>query len=126
MLVMTTTKKPIRNKRLKTILNERFGGKQSAMAEALGIAANLVSRYVTGGKGIGENMKSDIESRLGLPKDWLDGFDESEDQTKTYKTNDPKKQAMIEMILAIENDSDTDYASYTLRLVTEKHKSGGR
>ncbi|MBY0498856.1 MAG: helix-turn-helix domain-containing protein [Nitrosomonas sp.] len=90
------------------------------MADAIGIPENLVSRYAYGGKGIGETMKEKICDRLGLPPTWLDETDEERPEVKYYKTDNKKKQAIIEMVLALESEEDADYASYTLRLVTKK------
>lgn len=48
----------------------------------------------------------------------------SESNVKTYSTDDPNKQAMIEMILAIQEGKDSEYAEMSLRLVTNKAQGG--
>jgi len=54
-----------RKERLISLLNEKYGGKQIALANDADIAATLVSRYVSGIKGIGEDMVSKIEVNTG-------------------------------------------------------------
>lgn len=53
-------------------MNERFGGSQVALAEQVGIVPNLISRYLSGNKGIGEVMRDKIEAGCALPRGWLD------------------------------------------------------
>lgn len=122
MVYMTTKKKPHRNKRFAKLLEERFNGRQKDMADALGIVENLISRYAYGGKGIGETMKEKIHEKLGLPPTWLDDDEDQNSDVVYYSTNDPKKRAMIEMILAIQEGKDSEYAEMSLRLVTGGHK----
>lgn len=64
--------KNIRRERLGQLINERFSGKQADLATHAGIPANLISRYMTGLKGIGEDMARKIESACRLAPHWLD------------------------------------------------------
>lgn len=72
---MASRKKPIRNTRFNQLLTERFSGVQVAMANCLGITPSLISRYASGSKGIGEDMKELIEGKLNLSQGWLDGIE---------------------------------------------------
>lgn len=47
-------------------------GTQAKFADHVGIAATLVSRYIKGTKGIGEDMRDKIEDAFHLPRGWLD------------------------------------------------------
>jgi SOS-response transcriptional repressor LexA len=58
-------RKTHRQERLITLLNEKYGGQQIALANAADISATLVSRYVKGTKGIGEDMAAKIEGNTG-------------------------------------------------------------
>lgn len=87
---MLNKRKKIKQSRLKELIDIKFEGKQVLFAEKTGITANLVSRYVRGVKGIGEDMQDRIEDKCGLPINWLDGVDEA----KTYR-NTPLKNGYI-------------------------------
>jgi len=76
-VIMAIEKKPHRNRKFNKLLVEQFKGVQVAMANALGISPSLVSRYASG-KGIGEDMKTLIESKLNLPKGWFDLSEDAE------------------------------------------------
>ncbi len=66
------TKKEQRRAALQTLIDWKCGGKQANFADRVGVAANLVSRYLSGAKGIGEEMKEKIEMAFNLPSHWLD------------------------------------------------------
>lgn len=57
---------------VKLIGAKPFSGSQAAFAQHVGIVDNLVSRYVNGRKGIGEDMRKKIERKCGLDDGWLD------------------------------------------------------
>lgn len=63
-----------RRSQLKRLRDERFGGVTARMAEALGKAPNYLSRVLRGDKGIAETICREIETKLGLPHFWMDGF----------------------------------------------------
>lgn len=67
-------KADIRRTQLQVVCDQKFKGNQARLAEAIDREPNLVSRMLRGGKGIGEDMARHIESRLGLPRYWLDGL----------------------------------------------------
>lgn len=69
---MLDERKENRRLRLIQILNEQFQGKQALLAEHTGISPNLISRYVRGAKGIGEDMRDKIEDCCGKPRGWMD------------------------------------------------------
>lgn len=64
-------RKEHRRLRLIELIAAHFNQNQAAFAEAAQIAANLVSRYVNGTKGIGEDMRDKIEKNTGF-LGWLD------------------------------------------------------
>lgn len=61
-----------RRRRFIDLINEQFEGNQARFENTTGIAASLASRYISGSKGIGEDMKERIETILGLAG-WFDG-----------------------------------------------------
>lgn len=65
----------MRLERFRNIMNDRFGGKQAAIAHAVGKPANYVSRVLSGAKKLGEEMAREFEVCLGLPAYWFDGLD---------------------------------------------------
>lgn len=81
---MASKKKPHRNIRFRRLLKDRFNDVQKAMADALEISPNLVSRYASD-KGIGEDMRIHIEQKLKLPAGW---FDEENSNTTSTVEND--------------------------------------
>lgn len=72
---MLDERKENRRLRLVQLLNEQFQGKQALFAEHTEISPNLISRYVRGAKGIGENMRDKIEDCCGKPRGWMDDSD---------------------------------------------------
>jgi len=62
--------------RFRQLLDERFGGKQAAIANAVGKPANYVSRVLNGTKKLGEEMVREFELSLNLPAYWFDGLDD--------------------------------------------------
>lgn len=97
---MAIEKKPHRNKKFNKLLVEQFKGVQVAMADALEISPSLVSRYASGSKGIGEDMKNLIEEKLKLKKGWFD----TEDDREIFETSNTKKQDLIKFILSLPDD----------------------
>lgn len=61
--------------RFRQLMNERFEGKQAAIANAVGKPANYVSRVLGGTKKLGEEMVREFEVALDLPAYWFDGLD---------------------------------------------------
>ncbi len=66
----------MRLERFRAVMNERFGGKQATIAQAVGKPANYVSRVLAGSKKIGEEMAREFELSLDLPAYWFDGLDQ--------------------------------------------------
>lgn len=79
---MKDARREIRRLQLLRLLNDRFGGRQVDLANFVGILPNLVSRYVRGAKGIGEDMRDKIESACELPTGWLDSQPPPNEKTK--------------------------------------------
>ncbi|MCQ9378828.1 S24 family peptidase [Methyloversatilis sp. XJ19-49] len=67
-------RKEHRRQRFIALIDEKFGGNQARFESKTGVAASLASRYISGSKGIGEDMKAKIEEQAGVPG-W---FDDSE------------------------------------------------
>lgn len=70
----------VRASRLREAMRARCDNKQSALAEALGVADNYVSRMLyppekNGRKRIGSDFAREIELKLGLSPGYLDGKD---------------------------------------------------
>lgn len=64
-------RKARRQQRLADLVRDHFHGNQTAFAEKADIAATLVSRYLKGSKGIGEDMRNKIEKNTGFVG-WFD------------------------------------------------------
>lgn len=82
---MLSELKENRRKRLRQLIESiPAGGKQARVAAQIGIAPDIVSRYLGGTKGIGEVMRARIENAFGLPRGWMDvpvELDEKRDKT---------------------------------------------
>ena len=63
---MLDERKENRRLRLIQLMAERFAGKQALLSDHVGVSPNLVSRYVRGVKGIGEDMRD--KERTKPPK----------------------------------------------------------
>lgn len=61
----------IRRENLVTLLERHYGGNQSSLARAIGVPANLVSRWVSGKK-IGDKIARKIEDSTVQARNWLD------------------------------------------------------
>lgn len=68
---MASKKKPHRNEKFRQLLLDMFKNNQKEMADAIGLAPSLVSRYAKD-KGIGEDIRIHIENTLGLGDGWFD------------------------------------------------------
>lgn len=101
----------MRLKRFRLLMDERFGGKQSAIANAVGKPANYVSRVLSGAKKLGEEMVREFEVCLGLPGYWFDGLDRADawpfssiDRT-AFESLTPEQRAGIEQWVARQVDA---------------------
>ncbi|WP_285355421.1 helix-turn-helix transcriptional regulator [Pseudomonas sp. lyk4-R2A-10] len=71
----------IRRENLRTLMKQRFDGRQARLADALGKSANYISRCLStaqssaGSKNIGEDFAREIEQKLGLERYQLDQKD---------------------------------------------------
>lgn len=65
-----------RLERFRQLMDDRFRGKQAAIANAVGKPANYVSRVLSGTKKLGEEMVREFEASLDLPAYWFDGLDD--------------------------------------------------
>ena len=101
----------MRLERFRNVMNERFAGKQAAIAHAVGKPANYVSRVLSGAKKLGEEMAREFEVCLGLPAYWFDGLDRvgtwpfsSIDRT-AYESLTAEQRAGIEQWVARQVDA---------------------
>ncbi|MCC5904124.1 MAG: LexA family transcriptional regulator [Halomonas sp.] len=81
----------LRRLNLKRILDTRFNGKKSALAEAIDREASYISRCLSDKahrKKIGEDFARHIEIMLKLPKGWLDREDQQEMPDEVSATQD--------------------------------------
>ncbi len=62
----------IRRTQLRSLLHQRFDGKQAALAEAVDRSASQVSALFSGQRAIGEKLARDFERHLNLSVGWLD------------------------------------------------------
>jgi SOS-response transcriptional repressor LexA len=68
----------MRRDKLKDLIQNRFDGKQSAFASAIGKSPSQVNQWLAMRRPIGEKVARDIELALSLPRGWLDGDSEAE------------------------------------------------
>ncbi|WP_133434421.1 helix-turn-helix domain-containing protein [Achromobacter xylosoxidans] len=101
----------MRLERFRNIMNDRFGGKQAAIAHAVGKPANYVSRVLSGAKKLGEEMAREFEVCLGLPAYWFDGLDPvgawpfSTVDRNAFESLTPEQRAGIEQWVARQVDA---------------------
>lgn len=62
----------IRRDNLKDLIDREFNGVQSRLAERMGTEPNLVSRWTSGKKNIGDVSARKIEAVGNKPRNWLD------------------------------------------------------
>lgn len=87
-------RKEHRRLRLIELIDAHFNKNQALFADHAQVAANLVSRYVTGAKGIGEDMRDKIERNTGFIG-WLDGNWHSEPSALPAVPLTPRQQALL-------------------------------
>ncbi|WP_417315653.1 S24 family peptidase [Cycloclasticus pugetii] len=61
-----------RAKRLREIIDTRFGGNQADFARHIGKSPALVWQYLSGHRMIGEKFAREVERKIILPKGWMD------------------------------------------------------
>lgn len=61
-----------RAKRLREIIDTRFGGNQADFARMIGKSPSLVWQYLSGHRQIGEKFAREVERKIILPRGWLD------------------------------------------------------
>jgi hypothetical protein len=71
----STQLQSVRRARLKELISERFPGRggQARLAAAIERQPDYISRCLSGKKGIGEDLARLIETKLCLPRLWMDG-----------------------------------------------------
>ncbi len=63
-----------RAKRLREIIDTRFGGNQADLARHLGKSPSLIWQYLSGHRMIGEKFARELEQKVVLPKGWMDAL----------------------------------------------------
>lgn len=104
----SSAKRAARQRRLIQLLEERFDGKQAALADCAEISATLISRYVTGSKGIGEDMSEKIETACGLPRYWLDGEGAHSSARSPEPLDHPDAASLVKAVHAVDEVLATD------------------
>ncbi len=64
--------KIIRQKKLRTLVDDQFKDRQTELAKQVGLSLTQIGQYLSGYRGIGEKSARKIEMGLGYPKGWLD------------------------------------------------------
>jgi len=64
-----------RRRRLRALIDERFGGSQARFAAKVQRQSGYVARVLNGNRGFGEHLARQIELIVGLPIGWLDADD---------------------------------------------------
>lgn len=91
---MTPNERKIyRQERLIALLTEKYDGQQIALANAADIAATLVSRYVNGSKGIGEDMAAKIERNTG----YIGWFSQDSGATQSAEKHKKEERPKLSM-----------------------------
>lgn len=93
---------------------EAMGITQLQLSEKMSCTKGNVSAWENGRHQPSYSQMLWLSSNSGVP------LPHENTEGKMYKTNDPKKQAMIEMILALHDGKDSEYAEMSLRLVADK------
>lgn len=93
-------KKEVRRIRIQQLIDWKCDGTQADFANRVGVPANLVSRYLSGAKGIGEDMKDKIEAAFDLPPHWLDQEPELGQQNFDAPQRPPGKVPLISWVQA--------------------------
>lgn len=60
--------------RLRNLIDDRFGGKQSSFAHAINRSPAQVNQWLSGVRGLGDGACRVIETAMGLPMGWMDGL----------------------------------------------------
>ena len=71
----TSTLAQRRLHRLRQLIQEQFGGNQTAFSRAVGKAPAQIGQYVREERGIGERVARHIEGVFCLPDGWMDQSD---------------------------------------------------
>ena len=101
------TRRVRRQEQLAALLREHFNDNQAALAESANIPATLVSRYLSGGKGIGEDMRNKIEQNTGFIgwfKDTPAALTAGEPSATTYHA--PRMVALAPPSVTLDLDAD--------------------
>lgn len=87
----TDARKESRRARLHALLTEKFGGVQKPLADTIDIQESLLSRYLSGKKGLGEEMVEKIETTTGFPG-WFSqqGEDQKKNDVNKGKLKSPR------------------------------------
>ena len=104
----------IRRAKLQQLRDERFKGKNSALAEAIERQPDYISRALSNGKhrkNIGEAFARHIETALGLESGWLDSEAMEEQSRPVPVVAAPELSGMVPVLSWIQAGPWTDSAS---------------
>ena len=68
--------KELRRHRLRVLIDQEFGGSQTALAGRIGRQPDYISRILGGKKNLGDDLAREIESATGKPRYWLEATDD--------------------------------------------------
>lgn len=85
-----------RRLRLKSIIDKRFGGKQSRFVEEFDINAGELSGLLRS-KHFGEKKARSLEAMLGLPEFWMDGLADE----NSLEVNEPRAEYSVNADLTV-------------------------
>lgn len=87
----------IRRKNLAVVCTDKVGGNQSELGRALGLASNLVNRYLRV-KRIGDDVARAVEVTYGLERGWMDHSHPTDLESMVllaYRNAHPEIQAAV-------------------------------
>lgn len=94
----------IRLNNLKTVLEQDFGDKQVLLANAIGVAANNISRYFSGNQKHRRNISDEtaraIEAATGRPFGWMDIHHGQDMDNATRLLRNPQLVPLISWVTA--------------------------
>lgn len=94
----------IRRRNLNDLCKREANGNQSEMARQLDKAPNLINRYLTGGKPIGDDIAREVEQRYKLEVGWADNrhpASREEILLKAFRDADESLQQAAERVLGL-------------------------
>lgn len=77
-----------RVKKLREIIDTRFGGNQADFSRHIGKSPSLIWQYLNGHRSIGEKFAREVERKVILPRGWMDGLSGKPEKPDTKVENE--------------------------------------